>query len=408
MIDLKHFQYVSVDHGSWIATVGAGIRLDEVTKQLFISGKRAIPHGTCPSVGIGGHATIGGLGPNSRMWGATLDHIQEMTVVIADSSVVTVSESQNPDMFFALRGAAAGFGIVVEFKFRTFAAPEEAVQFSHTLTGNYGSMADTLKDWQTLISNPLASHRLFSQTVITKFGLTIVGTYFGSEDEFREQPFAQRFVYPQLRRPKLTRAGSSNSLKRIFQPKKNAPRIDVQVYTDNWLGLIREWAGGRLLSRIIGRPSHFYHKSLIVRQGQEISAPSIEELLAYLDSSKKGTPMWFIILDLAGGAVNDIAADATAFPHRDTSFFYQSYAISLGKVSETSKSFIRSLHEIVEKGLPDADNGIYPGYVDPELREAQEKYWRGNLERLEMVKEKFDPGDVFRNPQSVRPAGTRK
>src|ERR1700759_1448979 len=151
VVDLKHFQYVSVDHSTWIATIGAGTRLEDVIKQLYANGKRAMAHGTCPSVGIGGHATIGGLGPTSRIWGAALDHIEEMTVVLADGSAVVASENANQDLFFAMRGAA-GFGIVVEFKFRTRSAPEEAVQFSCMLSGSYASMAATFRDWQAVVT----------------------------------------------------------------------------------------------------------------------------------------------------------------------------------------------------------------------------------------------------------------
>jgi hypothetical protein len=412
-VDLKHFQYVFVDHVTWIATIGGGTRLDEVTKQLYANGKRAMAHGTCPSVGIGGHATIGGLGPTSRMFGATLDHIEEMRVVLADGRLVTALATQNADLFFAMRGAAAGFGIVVDFKFRTWPAPEEAVQFSCALSGSYSSMAESFKDWQTIVTDPSLSRRLFSQVILTTLGMNITGTYFGSEDDFRREQFAQRFIYKKQRRPSLKRASSSGSSRRIFQSRRHkSPKwgpkttIDVQVYKGNWLGLIREWAGGRLLSKILGQPSHFYHKSLIIQDGQQIDAESIDKLFFYLDTAKKGTPMWFMIFDLVGGAINEVPKDATAFPHRAAAIYCQSYAISLGRVTDTSKEFIRTVNDTVSLGLgTKKETGIYPGYVDPELCSAQRQYWGCNLERLEQIKAKYDLRDVFRNPHSVRPAG---
>jgi FAD/FMN-containing dehydrogenase len=72
-----------MDTNTWIATIGAGTLLGDVTDRLNSSGNRAIAHGTCAQVGIGGHATIGGLGPASRMRGAALDHVVEATVVLA-------------------------------------------------------------------------------------------------------------------------------------------------------------------------------------------------------------------------------------------------------------------------------------------------------------------------------------
>ena len=97
-----------------------------------------------------GHATIGGLGPNSREWGTSLDHIREVEVVIADGTIVRANETQNSDLYFvcdhvalsylvvftcysqAIRGAAASFGIVTEFVFETHPEPGSAVHYSYT------------------------------------------------------------------------------------------------------------------------------------------------------------------------------------------------------------------------------------------------------------------------------------
>ena len=57
-----------MDTTTWEATIGGGTRLSAVTKSLLDNGNRAIAHGTCPDVGIGGHATMGGLGPVSIFW----------------------------------------------------------------------------------------------------------------------------------------------------------------------------------------------------------------------------------------------------------------------------------------------------------------------------------------------------
>jgi FAD/FMN-containing dehydrogenase len=100
VVDLAALNTVTVDKKTWKATIGGGTRLEQVTNGLYSQGKRAIAHGTCPQVGIGGHATIGGQGPLSRMWGLTLDHVLEMEVVLADGTITRASASQNEDLFF--------------------------------------------------------------------------------------------------------------------------------------------------------------------------------------------------------------------------------------------------------------------------------------------------------------------
>lgn len=63
---MKNFKQFSMDKQNWIATLGAGHVLGDVTKMLLENGQRAMAHGTCPQVGIGGHATIGGLGIDAK------------------------------------------------------------------------------------------------------------------------------------------------------------------------------------------------------------------------------------------------------------------------------------------------------------------------------------------------------
>lgn len=98
-VDLVGLQQYSMDETTWHATVGAGMTLGDVDAELHKTG-RAFAHGVCPGVGIGGHATIGGLGPMSRMWGAALDHVVEVEVVTANGTIVRASDEQNSDLFF--------------------------------------------------------------------------------------------------------------------------------------------------------------------------------------------------------------------------------------------------------------------------------------------------------------------
>jgi FAD/FMN-containing dehydrogenase len=97
---MVNFQHFRMDNVTWQATVGAGTRLGEVTKKMHDAGGRAMAHGVCPDVGIGGHATIGGLGPMSRMWGSCLDHVLEVEVVTADGRIQRASPTQNQDLFW--------------------------------------------------------------------------------------------------------------------------------------------------------------------------------------------------------------------------------------------------------------------------------------------------------------------
>jgi FAD/FMN-containing dehydrogenase len=377
---MKHFQQFSMDTSTWQATIGGGTLLGDVTKRLHENGKRAMAHGTCPQVGIGGHATIGGLGPTSRMWGSSLDHVEEVEVVLANSSVVRASETQNADIFFAMKGAAAGFGIVSEFKVRTQAEPGEAVLYSYNFGGNDAkSKADAFKKWQKLISDPDLSRKFASQFILTEqFGAIVTGTFFGSQSEF----------------------DSLNITSRL--PSQEDSTVELK----DWLGTVGHWSEDLALKIVGGIQSNFYAKSLAYTKDDTLSDDAVDKLFQYIDGADKGGALWFVIWDLEGGAINDVKADATAYGHRDALFYHQSYAVNLlGKVNDKTKNFLKGVNDVITEGLPGSAKGAYAGYVDPALgTDSASLYWGANVERLQQIKAVVDPNDVFHNPQSIRPA----
>lgn len=153
-----------MDNSTWQATIGGGTKLEDVTSKLLAAGNRAIAHGTCPAVGIGGHATMGGLGPASRMWGSAMDHVVAVEVVLANASIITASPTEYPDVFWAMKGAGSSFGIVTNFVVKTHPAPGKAVQYTYTFSNKpYAKLADRFKAWQDLISDPGLSRNFASQ-----------------------------------------------------------------------------------------------------------------------------------------------------------------------------------------------------------------------------------------------------
>ena len=83
-----------------------------------------IPAGSCPSVGIAGHALGGGMGLAGRQFGLTADNILSAQIVTADGRLRTASAQSNPDLYWALRGGGGGnFGVVTSFTFRVHPVP---------------------------------------------------------------------------------------------------------------------------------------------------------------------------------------------------------------------------------------------------------------------------------------------
>ncbi|KAJ7221901.1 hypothetical protein C8J57DRAFT_1392465 [Mycena rebaudengoi] len=380
VVDMVNFQQFKMDNSTMQATIGSGTLLGDVTDRLHKAGGRAIAHGTCPQVGIGGHATIGGLGPPSRMWGAALDHVLEVGIVLANGTITRASKTLNPDIFFAVKGAAASFGIVTEFVVLTHPEPASTIYYSYRLQlGKHADLAPTFSAWQSIVSDPALDRKLASQVIVLGIGMVITGTFFGTRQEYDALNFEQRLA-------------------------QNAT-VSVTVF-DDWLGTVANWAETEALQLIGGTSAAFYSKSLTFTAKTLIPESGIHDLFNYFDSADKGTLIWFAIFDLAGGAVNDVAQDATAYAHRDVLFYMQTYAVGITGLSEKTTAFVSNMSAIVIGSLPGASFGAYAGYVDPKLTDGQQQYWGSNLPRLETIKAAIDPGDLFHNPQSVRPAGS--
>ncbi|KAJ7804666.1 hypothetical protein B0H14DRAFT_3485964 [Mycena olivaceomarginata] len=374
-----------------MATIGSGTLLADVTTRLHAAGGRAIAHGTCPQVGIGGHATIGGLGPISRQWGAALDHVLGVEIVLANGTITRANATYNPDILFAVKGAAASFGIVTEFVFMTRPEPPNAVIYSYKLLlRKHAALAPTFAAWQDIVADPaldrkLASHTCphFSHPDLCRDHLRIIpspsalGTYFGTRDEYNQLNFEARLA-------------------------QHATAVSVSV-VDDWLGVVGHWAETEALKVVGGIPGPFYSKSLTFKATTLIPTAGIQELFGYFDTADKGTLVWFAIFDVEGGAVNDVAQDATAYAHRDAQFYMQTYAVGVGALSAATSAFVTHMSDIVTGSMPGVQFGAYAGYVDPKLADGPRRYWGSNLPRLQRIKAAVDPDDVFHNPQSVSP-----
>ena len=115
VLDLRNLRGISVDMHNRTATIGAGSQLIDVYAALAARGV-TIPAGSCPSVGIAGHALGGGMGLAGRRFGLTADNVLSVQIVTADGRLRTANAQSNPDLYWALRGGGGGnFGVVTSF-----------------------------------------------------------------------------------------------------------------------------------------------------------------------------------------------------------------------------------------------------------------------------------------------------
>lgn len=262
---------------------------------------------------------------------------------------------------------------------RTHPEPGNVIQYTFDITigDDPARLTDVYMQWQDVVSDPTLDRRFGTELIMWLGGIIITGTFYGTEDEFHATGIHQRL-----------------------------PGNGTIAVTD-WLGSLAAWAEKEALY-LATVSSNFYAKSLGFRQEDVLSKENATDLFEYAQGVDKGTLLWFIIFDATGGAVADVPLNATAYAHRDKYMFYQSYAVDLLSLSNTTWTFLSDFHEELVGKLPEntMTRGTYPGYVDLNISGIpQEQYWEGNLPTLEGIKSKWDPNDVFHNPQSVRPAG---
>ncbi|KAJ7141357.1 glucooligosaccharide oxidase [Mycena epipterygia] len=378
--DMAQISYRTSDK---TATVQPGARLGDVALALHQNG-RALAHGVCPYVGVGGHAGFGGWGPASRNWGLLTDQIVSAVLVLADGAVVEVSETQNPSLFWGIRGAVSSFGVVTSYTFKTHQAPATVVRYSFTFN-NPTLSADQF-------SKVLSSYQSWSLTAPKELGIEanvwqegraveLGGYYMGSLADFN-----------------IT---SASLLQATGKPDS------TYVQERSWLDALVEVNGGTPLSTKEKPDIHstFYAKSLVVPVDSLLTNRALSALATYWANTQiPDTLSWFIQFELWGGGnsvISSIPASATAYPHRAHLFTIQFYAYSSAAWPTQGTDFVDGLVNAITDNMPRTTFGAYANYLDPELADWQSMYYAGNYPRLAALQKKFDPRGVFLKAQNI-------
>ncbi|KAH7117633.1 hypothetical protein B0J11DRAFT_88781 [Dendryphion nanum] len=386
VIFLQGFQDVKLDTKTNIAKVGGGNRLGNLAQAIWDQGKRALPHGTCPGVGIGGHFTHGGYGHTSRHWGIALDTIVALDVVLANGKLIHASSTENQDVYWALRGAADSIGIIVNFYLKTEAAPTSITYWSFQWpTGFFDSESNFVNSWlhiqdfsrnKSVVDDRISFGNYLDGTVFN-----IGGAFFGSVEEFNAK------IAPEF-------------LRTLPAPGKT----EVKAYSwIDYLTLVSDKTSIVIPKTGYDDHDNFFAKSITVPEKDGWSAASLKAWYQYI---RKGAPTkFFVITNLYGGPGSQINTKDTSFAaysERDSLFVSQLYGYAPN--GNDSVPFINGLHSAIVSAAPQTEFGAYLNYVDPSLapKEAHQLYYGEELyKRLVKVKEGVDPGKVFWNPQAI-------
>jgi FAD/FMN-containing dehydrogenase len=389
VLDLRDLSSVTVDTSSATATLGAGIALIDAYDGLAAHGA-AIPAGSCPTVGLSGLALGGGIGVVARNYGLTCDRLTGAMVVTAAGDTVTVDGSSHADLLWALRGGGGSFGVVTSMRLATHSTPPLAHAF---LAWPWSAAPDVLAAWQT--QAPHAPRAMWSTCHLlspaTRPGpptVIVAAVYVGSSAGLTEQVGQLTQAIPTS--PTTNFVASASYLDTMLLEAGCSSLSETACH------VAAETPGGTLGRDAFVASSDFFDAPIgsagIARLVQAVEARAADSRLAAGGAA----------FDALGGAVDDVAAGASAYVHRGALFDAQytaSWAATPGNGPLRRNQASLAAIQAAVHGF--ASGQAYQNYPDASLRDPQRAYYGANLARLIEIRRTYDPTGVFTQPQGV-------
>jgi FAD/FMN-containing dehydrogenase len=376
MINLSRLNHVEVDTGDCTARCGGGAVLGDLDRATWAH-RRAVPSGHVSHTGVGGLTVGGGIGWLMRRFGLTIDQLVECEVVTADGEIHLVDAETEPDLFWAMRGAGANFGIVTSFRFRT-------VDLSSGLLA--GSL---VFPW----SDARAALRL-SRDIMEEAPdeLTINEAFFNGPSR---DPFPTGLWGKPMVAIGLAHVGSVDAGARLIEPlRKLRPVLDLVQPSDyptlqSMNDPAAPW-GMRQYSR-----AHW-------QSGMPDDA--IEALLSCWE--KVPAPMARIVLARMGGAIARVADDETAFSSRTANrLIWLSNMWTDPSEDVLQRQWLVDTYDVMERW---SAGGGYVNVASDEPLSRIRATYGDNWDRLVAIKDRYDPANVFCRNQNIPPSAVQE
>lgn len=359
VIDTSRMNDIIVNTDNNTIEVQAGTRLLPLYKHLSEYGY-TFPGGTCPSVAISGLVLGGGIGLSTRLLGLTADNLLEAEMINADGCLLTANSNCNEDLFWALRGAGGGnFGVVTNYKFG-LQKVDKITLIQLRWDENVQARNKFIGVWQEWLPN--LDRRMSSFSGIYKRGAWMNAFFYGLPEEARR-----------ILEPVLDIQGISQEVIE-YVPFINAVESVGAMYAKR----DAFQAPGRFVF------CHFTKKQL-------------DNLGAIMDRAPSETESSIRVYSL-GGVVRDTGPDATAFPARHADYI-------MVITSSWEKNDEELLHRVwIKQGydyIYQITQGSYVNFPYGRTPCYEEAYFEANLPRLQCIKQRYDPCNVFHFPQGI-------
>ena len=368
VLDLADMRGLHIDPDARVAWAQPGLTAIEFTEAAAAHGL-ATPFGDTGSVGIAGLTLGGGVGWLVRKHGLTIDALIAVEIVTADGRQLIASETEHPDLFWAVRGGGGNFGVVTRFQYRLYPVG--------MILGGAVLLPPTADVLRGLVPVAAAAPRELS-TITFVLNAAPPLPFLAPEHHFKPAVIVM-FVFD----------GDPEAGQAALEPfRRLATPLGELAAPMPYPGIYQFTAEG-------SKPGAGTMRSAFL---DTLDDEAVDTILREM-AAAPGYGMDFTQIRVLGGAVADVPADATAFAHRGATVMLSMHAAHGEDRAEADAWANRYFAAIAPKA-----SGVYSNFLEDEGdARVRDAYPGGTYERLVDVKRRYDPSNLFRRNQNIRP-----
>ena len=373
LIDLSLMKSVQIDPQPRTARVEPGALLADFDKEAQAFGL-ATPLGINSTTGVAGLALGGGFGWTTRKFGLTVDNLVAAQVVTASGELARASANEHPDLFWALRGGGGNFGVVTSFEFKLHPLGPEVL--SGLIVHPFAEARELLPQFRRVIAQ--APDELTVWSVMRKAPPLpfIPAEWHGKEVLI----FAACY------------SGDMKQGEKAMQPLRalGKPLADV-IGPHPFTG----WQAA--FDPLLTPGARNYWKS---HDFGDLSDGAIEAIVGA--AGRLPSPECEVFIAHVGGAMGRVAPDAMAWSNREAHFVMNAHA--RWRDAKDDASCIAWARQLSEATASFATGSVYVNFMPDDEKDRVEKAYGKNYRRLAEIKRRYDPDNLFRMNQNIRPS----